>query len=214
MSSEARFRVALAGARTAVYEQDRSLRYVWYYNPLVPVNLLGKTHEEGLPPDEAAVMTAAKRHVLEVGEGMREEMDFTFGGEERRHYRETIEPLRDHAGKIVGVIGAATDITEQQRTQQRLAEELDFRERMMGILGHDLRNPLNTVIVTADLLLRPEELPPAKRNHMLRLRRAAGRMQEMIDTLLDFTARGSWARSRYRGCPPTWARSRAARSTR
>ena len=34
-SSEARFRIALAGARTIVYEQDTSLRYVWYYNPLV-----------------------------------------------------------------------------------------------------------------------------------------------------------------------------------
>jgi phosphoserine phosphatase RsbU/P len=188
MASEARFRVAIAGARTIVYEQDLSLRYVWYYNPVVPVNLLGKTHEEALPPDEAAMLTAAKRHVLEVGEGMREEMDFTFGGKELRHYREAIEPLRDHTGKIVGVIGAATDITEQQRTLKRLAEALDFRERMMGILSHDLRNPLNAVIMTADLLLGPKDLPPATRNQLLRLRRAAGRMQEMIGKLLDFTS--------------------------
>ena len=51
-------------------------------------------------------------------------MDLTFGGEERRHFRETIEPLRDHTGKIVGVIGATTDITDQQRTQRQLTEEL------------------------------------------------------------------------------------------
>ncbi len=188
MATEARFRVAIAGARTIVYEQDLSLRYVWYYNPVVPVNLVGKTHEEALPPDEAAMLTAAKRHVLEVGEGMREEMDFTFGGKELRHYREAIEPLRDHTGKIVGVIGAATDITEQQRTLKRLAEALDFRERMMGILSHDLRNPINAVIMTADLLLGPQDLPPVTRNHLLRLRRAAGRMQEMIGKLLDFTS--------------------------
>ena len=188
VASEARFRVAIAGARTIVYEQDLSLRYVWYFNPIVPMNLVGKTHEEAFPPDEAAMLTAAKRHVLEVGEGMREEMDFTFGGKELRHYREAIEPLRDHTGKIVGVIGAATDITEQQRTLKRLAEALDFRERMMGILSHDLRNPLNAVIMTADLLLGSQDLPPATRNHVLRLRRAAGRMQEMIGKLLDFTS--------------------------
>ena len=82
-------------------------------------------------------------------------MDFTFGSEERRHFRETIEPLRDDTGKIVGVIGAATDITEQQHTQQQLTAELDFRERMMGILGHDLRNPLGTIAMASDLLAAP-----------------------------------------------------------
>jgi len=195
-SSEERFRIALAGARTIVYEQDPALRYVWYYNPLVPVNMLGKTHEEVLPPDEAAVLTALKRRVLEDGEGVEQEMDFTLGGDQMRHFRETIEPLRSSTGKIVGVIGAATDITAQQRTQQQLTEELDFRERVMGILGHDLRNPLGTVILAADMTLRNPEVPASARNHLTRLRRAATRMQEMIDTLLDFT------RARFMGRVP------------
>ena len=34
-ASEIAVRIALAGARTAVYEQDTSLRYVWHYNPLL-----------------------------------------------------------------------------------------------------------------------------------------------------------------------------------
>jgi signal transduction histidine kinase/GAF domain-containing protein len=194
-SSEARFRIALAGARTAVYEQDRALRYVWYYNPLVPTDLLGKTDEQQVPAEEAAVLMKAKRRVLEEGEPLHTEMDFTLGqgpghggdGVERRHVRETIEPLRDHSGRVVGVIGATTDITEQQRTNQQLAEELDFHERMMGVLGHDLRNPLNAVMLTADLLLRGRELTPAGEVHVRRLRRAAGRMEELIETLLDFT---------------------------
>jgi signal transduction histidine kinase len=191
-SSEARFRIALAGARTAVYEQDRALRYVWYYNPLVPTDLLGKTDEQQIPAAEAAVLMQAKRRVLEEGEALHTEMDFTLGpgdghGAERRHVRETIEPLRDHSGKVVGVIGATTDITEQQRTNQQLAEELDFHERMMGILGHDLRNPLNAVMLTADLLLRGQELTAAGKDQVRRVRRAADRMEELIETLLDFT---------------------------
>jgi len=185
-AGETRFRIALAGARTGVYEQDTALRYVWNYNPLLPGDLLGKTDEQILPADEAELLTKAKRRVLEEGESLHDEMDLTFGGE-RRHFRETIEPLRDHTGKIVGVIGATTDITDQQRVQRQLTEELDFRERMMGIIGHDLRSPLHTVIMVADLLLRVPTTPPTCREHLLRLRRAAGRMQEMIDTLLDFT---------------------------
>ena len=187
-ASETRFRIALAGARTAVYEQDTSLRYVWYYNPLVPQEPLGKTHEQELPADEAAMLTEREAAGPRArARRVHEEMDFTFGGEERRHFRETIEPLRDDTGKIVGVIGAATDITEQQRTQQQLTEELDFRERMMGILGHDLRNPLGTIMMASDLLLRRPNVAAVAREHLLRIRRAAGRMQEMIDTLLDFT---------------------------
>jgi len=186
-SSEARFRIALAGARTAVFEQDRSLRYVFYYNPTSPFALVGKTHEDMFPPDQAKLLDALKTRVLETGESAFQEMDLNIGGGERRHYLGAIEPLRDRFGKIVGVVGAATDITEQQRTQQQLQEALGFRERMMGILGHDLRNPLSTITMADGLLLQRQDLAPEARNQVLRIRHAADRMQEMIGALLDFT---------------------------
>ena len=186
-SSEARFRIALADARTSVYEQDTSLRYVWYYNPVEPFDVIGKTGQASSVPDEAALLTRMKRRVLDDGETVHEEMDRRLDGGEVRHFRETMAPLRDHSGRIVGVIGASTDITEQQRTQQQLTEAIGFRERMMGILGHDLRNPISAITMGGDLLLRRHDLSPAARDHVLRIRRSAGRMQEMIDTLLDFT---------------------------
>jgi signal transduction histidine kinase len=194
-ATEARFHIALSTARTVVYEQDPTLRYIWSYNPM-GLSCVGKSHEELFPPGEARMLTAAKQHVLEDGERIVEEMDFTCGTEGPLHYRETIEPRRDSAGRIIGVIGAATDITEQHRAKQQLTEELAFRERMMGILGHDLRNPLNAVMSAADLLLRREQVVPEGRERLLRLRHAAGRMQEMIDTLLDFT------RARFTGRVP------------
>ena len=201
-ASETRFRIALAGARTAVYEQDTSLRYVWHYNPLLRNDLLGKTDEHVMPADEAALLMNAKRRVLEEGESIHDEMDLTFGGEERRHFRETIEPLRDHTGKIVGVIGATTDITDQQRTQRQLTEELQFRERMMGIIGHDLRSPLHTVIMVADLLLRVPSMPPmcprAPAAAAPRRRTHAGDDRHACSTS---RARGSWGRSPSRACP-------------
>jgi signal transduction histidine kinase len=186
-SSEARFRVAVAGARTVVFEQDRSLRYTWYYNPLTPGGVPGRTPEESLPSDEVAQLIATKRGVLERGEGVHDEVDLTLSPEERRHYREAIEPIRDRSGKVVGIIGAATDITEQQRMKQQLTEDLTFREQMMGVLGHDLRSPLNAIGMAGDLLLRRAELAPTARDQVMRIRRASGRMKEMIDTLLDFT---------------------------
>jgi signal transduction histidine kinase len=186
-ASEARFRVALAGARTVVFEQDTSLRYTWYYNPLTATDLQGKAPEESLPADEAAVLRTTKRRVIENGEGLREEIDLTLGSDERRHYRESIEPKRDQTGKVVGIIGAATDITELQHMQQQLIDDVSFRERMMGILSHDLRTPLNAIIMASDRLLRDEARSSTEGEPLKRIRRAAERMQEMIETLLDFT---------------------------
>ena len=95
--------------------------------------------------------------------------------------------MRDRAGKIVGIIGAATDITEQQATQRQLSDDVSFRERMMGVLGHDLRNPLNAITLSGDLLLRRAGRSVEDRKQLEQIRRAADRMKEMIETLLDFT---------------------------
>jgi signal transduction histidine kinase len=186
-SSEARFRIALAAAKTVVFEQDRDLRYVWAYSPVEPSDLVGKSHEESFPPEDAARLTKVKRRVIDEGASVDEEIAVTIGSGELRHYRETIEPLRDQRGEIVGLIGAATDMTEQRRIRQQLAEELSVHERMTGILSHDLRSPLASIALAADRLLRSEDLPPMEREQASRIRRSAGRMQEMIDTLLDFS---------------------------
>ena len=95
--------------------------------------------------------------------------------------------MRDRSGKIVGIIGAATDITEQQAMQRQLTDDVNFRERMMGVLGHDLRNPLNAITLSNDLLLRRAECSAEERKRLEQIRRAADRMKEMIETLLDFT---------------------------
>jgi signal transduction histidine kinase len=172
-----------------VFEQDRDLRYAFYYNPLSLSNppFVGKTHEQAFPPEEATRLETIKKRVLDTGESAFEELDLTVSGDERRHYREAVEALRDRGGRIVGIVGAATDITEQHRAQQQLTDALGFRERIMGILGHDLRNPLNTINLAGGLLLNRQDLASDARNHMLRIWRAADRMREMIDTLLDFT---------------------------
>jgi len=79
-ASESRFRVALAGARTVVYEQDRSLRYVYYYNPMTPFSAIGKTPDELFPPDETSLLKNLLNRVLERGESVFEEADLTVPG--------------------------------------------------------------------------------------------------------------------------------------
>jgi signal transduction histidine kinase len=59
------------------------------------------------------------------------------------------------------------------------------REEVLGVVAHDLRNPLN-LITSATLLIMEEDLPPSRQQEMLRMViRAARQMNGLISDLLD-----------------------------
>ena len=122
--SEERFRVAIKNSPTAVFNQDRDLRYTWVYNsqlPLSETDKLGKAMDELFVPEEAARIGRVRRRVLETGVAARDEMQVTFAG--RKHYFDTtIEPLLDAAGKVIGLTGASTDVTELREASEALRE--------------------------------------------------------------------------------------------
>jgi len=197
--TEERFRVALAHSSITLFEQDTEARYRWIYNPPLGYRadeVLGKINDELLTPEEAARVNALDRAVLDRGERVREEIQISAPGGETRHLLVSQEPVRDAAGAIVGLTGAATDITDQKRAQEQLARTLVFREQVMAVLGHDLRNPLAAVRALASLLLRREDIPESARESLAEIGRAGQRMLEMIGTLLDFTD------SRFKGSLP------------
>ncbi|HEY2749438.1 MAG TPA: ATP-binding protein [Polyangia bacterium] len=196
-TSEARFRVALGAGRTAVFEQDRALRYRWHYNSAIDISAVGKLHEDLFPLAEAAALDGIKRRVLESGQTAHEEVRLTLHGEPY-FVALAIEPVRDERGEIVGIIGSGSDITREKKVQEELAQAVTFREQLMGILGHDLRNPLSAVVAAAGLLRRRGDLAAPVREHVERIERAATRMTEMIRTILDFT------QVRFHGALPVW----------
>jgi two-component system sensor histidine kinase/response regulator len=75
---------------------------------------------------------------------------------------------------------------ELARQRRRLAEELRINEMFMGILGHDLRNPLAALVAGIDVLTLRHPAPDDIRV-LDRMRSSSKRMQEMIDELLDLT---------------------------
>ncbi|WP_164019692.1 sensor histidine kinase [Pyxidicoccus trucidator] len=79
-----------------------------------------------------------------------------------------------------GVAVFARDVTEQKRVEQ-------FQDRLLGIVGHDLRNPLSNISLTAQLLLRREGVPESVMEGVRRISTSGDRMARMINDLLDFT---------------------------
>jgi signal transduction histidine kinase len=75
---------------------------------------------------------------------------------------------------------------DHEREKRRSAEVLaQAREDVLGVVAHDLRNPLNLILMTGELLLQ-ENLSDDRRRDMLRIgMRAANQMNRLIDDLLD-----------------------------
>jgi len=68
--------------------------------------------------------------------------------------------------------------------EHQLRIEAEFRERFMGMLAHDLRQPIATILM-ANQLIPPQG--ETAQNCLAMQSRAALRMQRMISELLDFT---------------------------
>jgi len=98
----------------------------------------------------------------------------------------SIAPLRDPAGAVSGAIAILADITDRKRGEEDGARRALFREHLLGIVSHDLRNPLTAIVTSAQLLLRYGELPERQARVVARISSSADRMARMIDDLLDF----------------------------
>lgn len=61
------------------------------------------------------------------------------------------------------------------------------KERFLAILGHDLRNPIGAISMSATFMLDTGELPEPHRTLVQRIDSSARRMGRMVNDLLDFT---------------------------
>ncbi len=75
---------------------------------------------------------------------------------------------------------------DAEREKRHVAELLAHaREEVLGVVAHDLRNPLNLIITSTDLLLA-ENLDRSRRKELLGVTMRAGRqMNQLIGDLLD-----------------------------
>jgi signal transduction histidine kinase len=75
---------------------------------------------------------------------------------------------------------------DQEREARRTAELLSrAREDVLGVVAHDLRNPLNLVSMTTQLLLEPDLTPERRKSTVAINARAVARMNRLIGDLLD-----------------------------
>jgi len=136
-----------------------------------------------------------ERLVLEAGEPMTLEESI-----DQRTYLTTKAPLRDEQGRVIGLIGISTDITERKRAQreleklvvaeQRLRAEAEranrAKDEFLAIVSHELRSPLNALRGWSHLLVTTQPPEPALIDRAAKaIKRNVDHQTRLIDDLLD-----------------------------
>jgi PAS domain S-box-containing protein len=116
----------------------------------------------------------------------------------------TISPIKNARGVVIGASKIARDITaskrierereellERERTaHQELAEALAARDEFIAVAAHELRNPLNVLVLTMQLLHRVSgaSTGSAQVGNLIEKSGAQlARLSSLIDRLLDVT---------------------------
>jgi PAS domain S-box-containing protein len=94
--------------------------------------------------------------------------------------------LRDLHGKVEEVVVSLRDVTRERHDLDLARANLEFQQQIIGIVGHDLRNPLATITGSISLLRRQEGLTRTSVESLERVARSAARMARLISDLLDY----------------------------
>jgi PAS domain S-box-containing protein len=83
---------------------------------------------------------------------------------------------------------ALRDVTEERRLEEELRRAIRSRDDVLGVVAHDLRSPLSSIIIQATRMHRRGPEPDRRsRKPAEAIERAANRMNRLIQDLLDIT---------------------------
>jgi len=107
-------------------------------------------------------------------------------GDVTTHLAITSVPLPAARGTIAGTVTVLQDVTRARATENEREQIARFTQRLLGIVGHDLRSPLGAFVAGLGLIeMRGEGQPVTP--IVKRLQSSAHRMTRIVDQLLDVT---------------------------
>jgi len=158
--------------------------------------ILGKSIDEVFPERVSCALRLINEGVMNRKERITyEEEIYSKKNPEARTLITSKFPLHDQEGKVIGVGGVATDITERKQLEQSLIAEKKkaeaasvLKSRFLDTAAHELRTPVTIISLTLEvlrrLLAKGERIGPSELD---RLNRPVDRLSRLIIDLLDIS---------------------------
>ena len=150
-------------------------------------DVLGSGWLNYVHPDDVDKCLARWRQSLTTGDEY--EIEFRLRRSDGRYcwHLGRAEPYRDATGAIAEWFGTNTNIDDRKRAQDTLEERNEFEQHLIGIVSHDLRNPINAIGIAAALLRERGGLDERQSKAVARIVSSSARARHMIRDFLDFT---------------------------
>lgn len=168
-AAQSRLDIVLRASNMLVFRQDTELRYTWVANPVLGASeneVIGRTDDELLGAEAAAPLREIKRRVLETGVAERRDVWVTNNGQSGC-FDLIVEPERDAAGRLIGIVCAAHDITRRMTARRKaLRLPVSTIRGMCSLIGQETLTPrqadrLRHLDLTAGGLAPPPHPAPA-----------------------------------------------------
>ena len=185
-----------------------------YYQLVGHREIIGKTLAEALPELENQIFIQLLDDVFTtgkpfVGTGMRALLQQEPGAPLSEVFLNfSYQPIVDPSNRTTGILVLGYDITRQkiqeveraalfereraaraeaEAARDELHRRAEFDKQLIGIVSHDLRNPMNAIGIASSLLLKRGQLDEQGVRVVKRIMSSSDRAVRLIQDFLDFT---------------------------
>lgn len=146
-----------------IFMVNRSHKYLIVNKALADVleksaeDIIGKSISDLYPQETAARFSNNIDDVFSTGKSLFIEEKMVVKGQEI-DISTSLNPVKDDTGRLIAVTGIVRDITERKSLEKQLHEKerLAVIGSTAGMVGHDIRNPLQAII--GDIYLIEQEI--------------------------------------------------------
>ncbi|MBI5558316.1 MAG: PAS domain-containing protein [Deltaproteobacteria bacterium] len=150
------------GSEDAIFAKDTEGRYLLFNQAAVRVTgkkveeVLGRDDRAIFPPEEAEMLMALGRRVMDEDRTMTDE-EYLTTVDGKFTFLATKGPLHDVDGKVTGLFGISRDITERKKMEDDLRDSLAEKVALLKEVHHRVKN--NLQIVASLLTLQADRTP-------------------------------------------------------
>lgn len=158
---------------------------------LAPAALVGKPGSEIWPPFVWDPLAASMRQAVATGQRQTYELTFTVPSGEVNYRHWIVLPLAGPDGRVHRVLGINHDVTAERRLLEELRAADRRKGEFIGVLSHELRNPLSAIRSGIYVLEREEHSAHAASGERVAalglIDRQVRHLVHLVDDLLDVT---------------------------